>query len=306
MNSFRSSVLGGTKRPAPESLMREKNPRGVQPDALDSIPVERHAIRAANHRDDDRHRLSRETATARFRNDIHPVEIVNLSGGGAMIQAGFAPNMWERVDLTLGEGGTVECAVRWIRGQRIGLEFAHETQIEGDPAQRDAMLLDVIRRSFPDLPALPQTEQQRPAMVTMDASDFSRREEQRHPLIWTGTVLFNHDVHQVRLRNVSARGALIESALSFPVDADVYLDLGEAGNLFATVSWARGDQVGLRFAQPFDIADLARARPDLAPQRWSMPEYLRGDQNDISPWADQWKRMSVQELKSSLEGFLKH
>lgn len=307
MNEFRSSVLGGQRRPV-GSLLGEKKPRGVQRDALDSIPVDRSEIRAADHRDDDRHRLASERAEVRYRGRVHAVELVNLSGGGAMIQADLSPRMWDRIDLTLGDGGTVECAVRWLRGERIGLEFAHETQIEGDLAQRDALLLEVIRRSFPDLPDLPQPELQRsePIVAGKPASELSRRDELRHPLIWSGTILFNHDSFGVRLRNISATGALVESSLSFPVDAEVYLDLGDAGNLFGTVSWARGDQVGVRFVERFDIAQLARARPDLAPQRWSTPEYLRGDQGDSSPWADQWKRLSVAELKSSLEGYLKH
>jgi hypothetical protein len=42
---------------------------------------------------------------------------------------------------------------------RIGLEFAHETRLECDPDLRDALLSDVIRRSFPDL--LPPLAKQR-------------------------------------------------------------------------------------------------------------------------------------------------
>ena len=60
----------------------------------------------------------------------HAVQLVNLSGGGAMVAADFAPMLWDRVELHLGENGTVECAVRWLKGGRIGLEFAHETRLD--------------------------------------------------------------------------------------------------------------------------------------------------------------------------------
>jgi len=39
--------------------------------------------------------------------------------------------------------------VRWLRDDRMGLEFAHETKIECAPQVRNALLLEVIRRSFP-------------------------------------------------------------------------------------------------------------------------------------------------------------
>ena len=79
-----------------------------------------------------------------------------------MIRTNVAAQLWKQVHLELGEGGSVECAVRWIRGDRIGLEFAHETQVGGDTAKRDAMLLDVIQRNFPDdSPAQPAADRRR-------------------------------------------------------------------------------------------------------------------------------------------------
>jgi len=47
-----------------------------------------------------------------------------------MIAAAFEPNVWDKLELHLGENGTIECAVRWVKGGRMGLEFAHETQLD--------------------------------------------------------------------------------------------------------------------------------------------------------------------------------
>ncbi|MEO6247484.1 MAG: PilZ domain-containing protein [Sphingomicrobium sp.] len=303
MNNFRASRLSGLNRTVDQPVQSEKRPRSSGGEGLERVAVPRDAHRTADHRDDDRHRLIEQTATIALRGATLTVELINLSGGGAMVRGDFAPNLWEKVDLTLGEHGTVECAVRWIRGNRIGLEFAHETQIHGDPALRDAMLLEVIRNSFPDIPAPASVEATDQPSVPADAA---RRGEPRHPMIWSGHIHFNHDSVPVRLRNVSPHGALVESPLTYPAGAEVYLDLGEAGRMFATVSWSRGDQVGLSFAQTFDIACLSKERPGLAPQRWSSPRYLRDDQGDNSPWAAGWGRLSLDELKNSLEGFLKH
>ena len=85
----------------------------------------------------------------------------------------------------------------------------------------------------------------------------------------------------------------------------VLLDLGDGGQHFAKVSWARGDQLGLRFTRAFDIACLSEAKPDVAPQSWSRPEFLSAGQDLDSPWAEPWERMSLADLKQELEGFLK-
>lgn len=309
MNNFRASIFGGKPRQEAEPLLGAKKPGTVHSDSLDTISVAREVGRTTNHRDDDRHRLAGERAWVHFRGESVNVELVNLSGGGAMVSADFTPRLWERVDLVLGEFGALECAVRWIRDERIGLEFAHETQVGGDPMQRDAMLLDVIRRSFPDLPITAHDatvfEGEAPAEPLSD-EHATRRSSSRHPLIWKGSILFQHDTLPVRLRNISPEGALLDVPHPLPTESEVYLDLGAAGSLFANVSWSRGNQVGVRFAERFDIAQLAKLRPDLAPQRWASPDYLREDQGDGSPWAEQWNRQSVEELKTSLEGFLKY
>lgn len=308
MNSFRASILsGGVGWASSDALLGNKKPSRGSGDSLEGIAVGREVSRTADHRHDDRHRLTGETTDILVKGVTRTVDLINLSGGGAMIATDIPLTLWQRVDLVLGENGTVECAVRWIRGDRIGLEFAHETQVLGDPATRDAMLLEVIRRSFPDIvqrdsdPAPFEVPAQPDAMP-----NATRRSTARHPLIWSGTVHFNHDSTAVRVRNISPSGALVESPLHFPTGVELYLDLGAAGSLFATVSWARGDQIGLRFAAPFDIAQLAKSRPDLAPRHWANPDYLRLDQAKSSPWAEQWGRLSIDELKTSLEGYLKH
>ena len=310
MNNFREAVLSG-KGLRTDPIVRSKKRRGVDADDLSSIQVPREEARSHNSREDDRHRLEQETARARFDGTDHEVELINLSGGGAMIAADFKPRLWERVDLILGEGGEIECAVRWIRGGRVGLEFAHETRIDCDPEVRDQLLLDVIRRSFSDVTIStkkpePAVEAAKPDEADDDAIANSRRTERRHPLIWSGEIFYNHDNERVRLRNISEHGALVESPASYPMGAEVFLDLGEAGQHFATVSWACGDKFGLKFAQPFDMKLLGTAKPELAPEMLTRPGpsgRLSADKDN--PWAEGWGRQSIDELRDDLEGYLK-
>ena len=310
MNNFRSAILSG-KGLRTNPIVRDKTARGAETDDLSSVEVPRGEARTHDHRDNDRHRLESETATARFQGEDHEVELINLSGGGAMIRADFKPRLWERIDLKFAEGAEIECAVRWIRSDRVGLEFAHETRIDCAPDVRDALLLDVVRRSFPhaaiQLPEQPvETPKSKAKPEVDDSVANSRRIERRHPLIWSGEVFYNHSSEKVRLRNISENGALIEAPVSYPEGVEFFLDLGEAGQLFATVSWSCGDKAGLRFAQPFDLKLLGAVKPEVAPAMLTRPGPAgRLSAEKDNPWAEGWGRQSVDELREDLEGFLK-
>uniref|UniRef100_UPI00286B297F PilZ domain-containing protein n=1 Tax=Sphingomonas sp. TaxID=28214 RepID=UPI00286B297F len=194
------------------------------------------------------------------------------------------------------------------RGNRVGLEFAHETQVGGDDATRDAMLLEVLKRSFPDAgktsnrPAA-QASNSVPAAPARDApTGAQRRSDLRHPLIWWGEIHYSHESSRVRFRNISESGALVDSDVAFPPHAEVLLDLAGAGQHFATVTWSRGDQVGLQFATPFDISLLAKVKPEVANHKWVRPAYLSDIKHDSSGG---WDSASLRDLREDLEGFLK-
>ena len=310
MNSFRSALNTGEGLHPSGPLMPGKSPSGAdEARGLGSVPVPREAVRNVNHRDDDRHRLQAEVATLKIGRNKHQVELINLSGGGAMIRTDVALAMWQKVHLGLGDCTPVECAVRWIRGDRVGLEFAHETQVGGDSDMRNAMLLDVLKRSFPESSIAPPVASQpapaRPAKPVESATGEQRRTELRHPLIWWGAIHYNHDSTRVRLRNISEQGALVDSDASFASDAEVLLDLGEAGQHFATVTWSRGDQVGLRFASPFNIALLAKVKPEVATHQWARPAYLKSGRQTEADWANGWQSTPLADLRQDLEGYLK-
>lgn len=296
MNEFRSRVLGD--EPFTGSLLRKKAPRNhASGDRLANVAVPRSEGRRGNHRTRDRHRLKAERATVRHKRGSWEVELINLSGGGAMVEGPVEAKLWDLVELILGEHGTIECAVRWNRGNRFGLEFAHETTVDCDDDTLDEMLRQVIRRSFPEISG---SLVARPIEEPPEEEMVQKRNATRHPLIWTGTLYHDYDWCSARIRNISAGGALVQCDMDLPEGSTVYLDLGEAGKLAATVCWAAGDQVGLSFEQPFDVRLLARRVPELAPQQWTKPEYLRDESIETSPWASRWGRLSIPELRNTL------
>lgn len=293
MNEIRSRLLARGKD---SPLIESKAPSVACSEAgLGSIAVSRQASRSRDTRIGDRHRLTGASISASWNSSTHEAELINLSGGGAMIAAPFTPRLWDRADLHLGENGTVEAAVCWVKEGRIGLVFAHETQIDCSPEMLAQLLHEVIATSFPEAASEPRKEPK--------AENW--RIAQRHPLIWRGIVRRQLDSMQVRLRNVSSTGALVDCERPLPAGAEVKLDLADAGLIPATVSWAISEQAGLRFAEPFDLTSLTRAKPEIAAPHWEQPAYLK-DASRASPWANEWKRLSLPELQQQLEGYLKH
>ena len=298
--NIRSKIFGnGAAEESP--VLKAKKPKGAKADTLNSIPVIREETRRGDTRDQDRHRLPDEQVTLTHAGRAHSAQLVNLSGGGAMVAADFEPTLWDRVELHLGENGTVECAVRWLKGGRIGLEFAHETRLDCSADQQAAVLRDVITRSFPDLEFEGTTQVAQPARLETG----EQRTDGRHPLIWSGTIHHDFQSSPVRLRNISETGAMVECSATLLVGSEPLLEVGEGISISTSVAWVAGDSAGLKFDQPFDLTLLGRAKPEVAPARWEAPSYLKAGTTADSPWAGEWGRKSVSELRQDLEGFWK-
>lgn len=254
--NIRSQIFGRTGL-AESPLVSVKHPKGARADELLSIPVERQQHRRADTRLEQRFPLVSETTRVTRAGAAHDVRLINVCGGGAMITASFAPMLWERLQLHLGEHGSVDCVVVWLRHGRVGLEFAQETRLDCEADEQGSLIREVIRRHFP--------EARFAAPAEFEQSDpEDHRREQRHPFIWSGTLHCQYGSTAARLRNISPEGAMIETSFELTPGAEPYLDLGEAGSIFATVMWSAGDQSGLKFHQRFDIAELAQAKPQLA------------------------------------------
>ena len=297
--NIRAKIFGGDGASGDPSLLGKKQPKGAKADALHSVRVPREASRLSNGRGADRHRLSSQTVRITHDEQDHEVQLINLSGGGAMVAGEFEPKLWDRVDLHLGENGTVECAVRWLRDDRVGLEFAHETRLECSADQQAKVLRDVIAQSFPDIEF--EVVEEEPGF---SHEGDENRDASRHPLIWSGVLHHDYQSTPVRLRNISETGCMIECSAPVRVGSEPLLELSEALAVSVTVEWTVGDHVGLRFHSPFDLRQLASSRPEVASSDWDPPSYLKGEGAEQRS-GDPWGRTSLGRLRSDLEGFLK-
>jgi len=298
--NIRAKIFGKAEPSEQSVVLRAKQPKGAKTDLLHSVTVPREEHRRHNTRGGDRHRLREEQVRIAHHGTFHDVDLINLSGGGAMIAADLELELWDKVDLHLAADGVIDCAVRWIKGNRIGLEFAHETQLDCSPDEQAKLLRSAIAENFKDVELETHGAPRPPEEPSQE-----QRVAHRHPLIWSGTLHYDFHSSPVRLRNISSTGALVEFQVPLPVGAEPLLDLGAAGSVFATVTWVVGDQAGLKFHSAFDLASLAQARPQIAPLKWARPAYLEPGANADSPWAPEWDRMSLSELRDQLDGYMK-
>src|ERR1041385_2408271 len=101
-----------------------------------------------------------------------------------------------------------------------------------------------------------------------------------------------------RGRNISRTGAMIEVGVPVRVGAEPVLELTEATALSATVEWAVGDQVGLRFHTPFEMEMLSDTRPSVVSD-WRPPAYLDSETPSANI-EDHWGRLDLYQLREEL------
>jgi hypothetical protein len=302
--SIRTQIFGGGPT---HRLLREKQPKSeANFKALTDIAIPREETRRTDARDGDRYRLVGAQFSITHNGRQHTAKLINLSGGGAMVAGAIMPNIGEQIHLHLGENATVECAVRWVKDGRLGLEFAHETKLDCSDDDRSALLRSVIGRDYPEQAFVPRpaAEPQVPEAEENDAVD-EQRSATRHPLIWLGALRYGSHTWDVRLRNISSTGTLIECPGYVPVGCEVTLDLDEAGTVEASVSWSFSDHLGLAFNEPFEIRRLSQKKPVITPATWVRPSYLEAHTAPNSAWDECWNRSSLGDLQIHLEGYLK-
>jgi EAL domain-containing protein (putative c-di-GMP-specific phosphodiesterase class I) len=107
---------------------------------------------------------------------------------------------------------------------------------------------------------------------TAELVGFSR--PPRHRLLRNGVIEHAGDMLPVRLRNISAEGAMVECERPLPADSRILLDLDEGGRLNAEVRWSQRGQLGLRFDRAFELRSLSRAKAGAGGLKMLTPAYL--------------------------------
>jgi hypothetical protein len=290
MHELRSTILGGEQKRA---LVASK--AGAKSDAapaggLTRIAIKRTEARVTDQRLEDRHRNVVEQAVMVLRRKKHPVGVSNVSSRGAMLVADLEPRIGEKVDVIFADQNKTRCAVRWVREGRIGVEFLNETIFwENGPTGGPVL------RCHSNAEAAPAAGSSAPA-----DERFPVERQPRQRLLRSGSLYWNGITVPVRLRNISKGGARLDSEQELHQGCEVELDLGEAGYQMAEVRWSKDGQVGLRFAEDFDLDSLAPSEPGTAERAPDVlkPAYLETELQPDSPWAARFERLTMTELRT--------
>ncbi len=277
MHELRSTILSGEPKPALVARKGKSKAEGQGASGLAKIAIKRQEARLTDQRLEDRLPGIVERTTMIFRRRRQDVAVVNVSSRGAMIRGELEPRIGEKIDLLFDGKTRTACIVRWVREGRVGLEFVNETILWTS----DRSSGPVFKPEKPEAPAVHAVTEREP----------------RQKLLRAGTLYWSGISIPVRLRNISGGGARVESGRELCPGSEVELDLGEAGFQVAEVRWSRDGQVGLRFAQAFDIESLAPANHAERPPELLKPAYLETELQPDSPWAARFERLSLTDLK---------
>ncbi|HYG29286.1 MAG TPA: PilZ domain-containing protein [Allosphingosinicella sp.] len=307
MHELRTRVAGGGQG----SLLARREPKrrrdGDEP-SLAGFAIPRVEARTSNQRREDRHLNVVERAELSFRRRKLEVGVVNVSNHGAMIESDIDPRIGERLQIRFDGCNRTDCAVRWIREGRIGLEFSQETEIIASAKIRELVVSgrrEGEQRPQPPAPVGQQPEAAAQIVGSTGSSQAGERQAPREPrqsLLWKAVLHWDHGSLLVRVRNISAEGAMLEAREELPVETGVVVDVGEGGTVCGTVRWSRSGQVGVRFDHRFDLRRLARPeRPFEHSPEMLKPRYLQSELDPNSPWAAAWDTFTPDDAEADLD-----
>ena len=123
-------------------------------------------------------------------------------------------------------------------------------------------------------PTAAETAREIANSATLEAAGFACIREPRHLLMRRGLTLIDGRAVEVKLRNISSMGALVECTLPVAVGAELAIDIVGAGPVRGIVRWAQGGQFGVQFDGQFDLGQLAPKRETKNEYRMLRPTYL--------------------------------
>ena len=125
------------------------------------------------------------------------------------------------------------------------------------------------------------------------------RRAQRQTLIWKGILHLGNQKIDVRVRNISTKGAMIESPTTMEVGSEPVLQLSDTVFIPARVAWTISGQMGVKFHAEFDLALLAQTRPVIVQTSWAPP-----DSAIQAAWERRLRRLSPAQLRAEFKGYI--
>ena len=109
------------------------------------------------------------------------------------------------------------------------------------------------------MPAADAREMANSSRVEADGYQYVREPRQR--LMRRAIASIHGQPTEIRLRNISAMGALVECNQTVAPGQSLVIDIVGVGPVVGTVRWAHAGKFGVEFTEHFDLARLAAKRP---------------------------------------------
>ena len=107
----------------------------------------------------------------------------------------------------------------------------------------------------------------------------------RHGLLRKAMLHWEERAMDVRLRNISTGGALVECPRGLPPGTHVMVNLPGCGELQAEVRWTDEDRMGIRFAEEFDLRQLSPKKKPESTVTMMKPDYLQNENSQAATWS---------------------
>jgi hypothetical protein len=102
--------------------------------------------------------------------------------------------------------------------------------------------------------------------ATVEADGYARIREARHRLMRRAMTCIDGQMIEVRLRNISSMGALVECDIAIAPGEELAIDIIGVGPVRGLVRWSQAGKFGVQFGQQFDLARLAPKKEKTANQ----------------------------------------
>jgi hypothetical protein len=106
-------------------------------------------------------------------------------------------------------------------------------------------------------PSPAETARELANSVTVEADGFACTREPRHRLMRRAIASIEGETVELKLRNISSMGALVECDVAVSPGMELTVDIVGAGPVRAVVRWAQSRKFGIQFDRQFDLARLA-------------------------------------------------
>jgi EAL domain-containing protein (putative c-di-GMP-specific phosphodiesterase class I) len=117
--------------------------------------------------------------------------------------------------------------------------------------------------------------------VTVEADGFQCTREARHRLMRRANTCIDGVIVELKLRNISSMGALVDCDVAVAPGTDLAIDIVGVGPVRGIVRWAQPGKFGVQFDQQFDLARLAPKREKANDVTMMTPWYVERRQTSV-------------------------